>query len=120
LTKPPSTNVQDSGRLKPSTESVTSSITDPLTEPMEYYPSHDEDKTILMEETDQPERKDTSTGSSSDDDYKECDNDGSSEPVEIQTLSGKLEEPSLKKSTTLQQSVTLPPLGAPKKSPDSK
>ena len=131
LTKPPSTNVQDSGGLKPSSESVANSITDPLTESKDCLPTHDEndDKTILTDETDQLERKDTDSENSSDDDYKECDSDGSSEPVEIpypslnQTLSGKVGEPSLQKSlgdTTPQQSVTLPPLGTPKKTPDSK
>jgi len=65
----------------------------------------------------------------SDDDYKEYDNDGSSEQVEIsypslnQTLCGKPEETSLNKShgdTTPQQSVTLPPLENPKKTLNSK
>jgi len=101
LTEPPSTNIQDSGGLNSSTEIV---IIDPFTEPKGYYPPHEENETMLTDEADQSNRKDTESGSSSDDDYRECDNDDSSEPVEVphplinQTPSSKPKEPSVRKS----------------------
>jgi len=75
----------------------------------------------LTDETDQLERKDTDPGSSSDDDYKECDNDGGVEiphPLVNQTPYGKLEEPSLSNGETKPQQSVTPPYS--KKLPDSK
>jgi len=79
---------------------------------------------MLTDEADQSKRKDTELGSSSDDDYEECTNDGSSELVETnlslnQTPPSTPKEPSLKNSQgdiTSQQTLTLL---SSKKPPDS-
>jgi len=118
LTKPPLTNIQDSGGLNSSTEIV---IIDPFTEPKGYYSPCEENETMLTDEADQSKRKDTELGSSSDDDYEECTNDGSSELVETnlslnQSPSSKPQEPSLSGDIASQQTLTSL---SPKKPPDS-
>lgn len=98
--------------MKQSSESVKNSTVDATTQSKDFYYQNDENKASLTDETDQSERKDTNLGSSSDDDYEEC--NSSSEPETPyssldQTPSVKQDEPletSCKDAETSQQTVT--------------
>ena len=99
--------------MKQSSESVKNPTVNATTQSKDFHHGDDENEPSLTDETDRSERKDTDLGSSSDDDYKECDSNRESEtPYSSldQAPSVKQDEPfletSCKDTETLQQTVT--------------